>query len=311
MRIVFAGTPEFAARSLEALIAAGYPVVAVLTQPDRPVGRGFKVMPGIVKRAAFASHLPVYQPERLGAPDMMTLLHSFEADVLVVCAYGMLLPPAFLSIPRWGAINIHASLLPRWRGAAPIQRAIQAGDAQTGISIMQMDAGLDTGDVLLERACPIFPQDTTRILHDRLADLGARTIIEALEKLEKGGLKPTPQPADGITYAHKVGKAEAVLDWTKEAAMLAREVRAFNPAPVSRTLFREELIKVWDAEAEPAGSDASVPGTVLSVDATGVSVACEQGTLVLKMLQRAGGKPMTAGEFVKGYPLAPGDRLGA
>ena len=311
MRVVYAGTPEFAARSLEALIVAGYPVVAVLTQPDRPTGRGFKVLPGAVKRVALASHVPVYQPERLASPDMQSLLRSLDADVMVVCAYGLLLPPPLLSIPRFGALNIHASLLPRWRGAAPIQRAIQAGDSQTGISIMQMDAGLDTGEVLLERDCPIYPQDTARTLHDRLADLGARTIIEALEKVGRGELNPVPQPAAGITYAHKVTKAEAVMDWSKEAVQLARDVRAFNPAPVSRTVFRDELVKVWEAEASaPSEKGTAAPGTVFSVDERGISVVCGQGILVLKMLQRAGGKPLTAGEFVKGYPLAPGDRLG-
>lgn len=312
MRLVFAGTPEFAARSLDALIAAGYSVVAVLTQPDRPVGRGFKVLPGPVKRAALASHVPVYQPERLDTPEVRNLLASFEADALVVCAYGMLLPAALLSIPRRGALNIHASLLPRWRGAAPIQRAIQAGDGQTGISIMQMDAGLDTGDVLLEQPCPILPMDTAHALHDRLADLGARTIIEALEKLEKGELKPVPQPREGVTYAHKVTKAETVLDWSRPATQLERDIRAFNPAPVSRTFFGGEMVKVWEAEVLPQDAANAAPGTVLSLDEKGISVACgENSRLLLKMLQRPGGKPLTAGEFVKGYPVAPGDRLGA
>ena len=311
MRLVFAGTPEFAARSLDALIVAGYAVAAVLTQPDRPVGRGFKVLPGPVKRTALAAHVPVYQPDRLDTAEVQDLLRSFAADVLVVCAYGMLLPSPLLSIPRWGALNIHASLLPRWRGAAPIQRAIQAGDSLSGISIMQMDAGLDTGDVLLERPCPIQPRDTARALHDRLADLGALTIIEALEHLEKGELKPVPQPREGVTYAHKITKEETVLDWEKPAVQLDRDVRAFNPAPVCRTSLGSEMIKVWEAEALPQESANADPGTVMSLDEGGIVVACGGGSrLLLKMLQRPGGKPLTAGEFVKGYPVAPGDRMG-
>ncbi len=308
MHIVFAGTPEFAARSLEALIAAGHQVVAVLTQPDRPVGRGFKVIPGPVKRTALAAHVPVYQPATLNTVETLGLIRSFSADVMVVSAYGQLLPSEILGATRLGAINIHASLLPRWRGAAPIQRALQSGDAETGISIMQMDQGLDTGPVLLARHCPILAHDTGHTLHDRLADLGARTIIEALEGLKAGKLKPVPQPLAGATYAHKITTAETLLHWEKDADQLALDIRAFNPVPVSRTYLRGELLKVWEAEALP-GENKDVPGTVLSLDETGLSVACGKGRLVLQMLQRAGGKPMTAREFFKGFPVVPGERL--
>jgi methionyl-tRNA formyltransferase len=309
MRMVFAGTPEFAARSLEALIAAGHEVVAVLTQPDRPGGRGFKVLPSPVKRVALAAHVPVYQPATLKSAEALALIQSFAAEIMVVSAYGQLLPVEILRATPRGAINIHASLLPRWRGAAPIQRALQAGDAVTGISIMQMDPGLDTGAVLLERPCPIQEQDTSHTLHERLADLGARTIIEALEGIRAGRLKPVPQPDTGVTYAHKITKAEALLDWTKTAEQLARDVRAFNPAPVSRTFLRDELIKVWQARAEPEPAGAA-PGTVLAMNDAGVYVACGEGRLALQMLQRAGGKPMTAGEFIKGFPVALGEQMG-
>lgn len=309
MRMVFAGTPEFAARSLEALIAAGHQVVAVLTQPDRPVGRGFKVLPSPVKRVALAAHVPVYQPATLKSAEALALILGFSAEVMVVSAYGQLLPIEILQATPRGAINIHASLLPRWRGAAPIQRALQAGDTVTGISIMQMDRGLDTGPVLLERPCPILDHDTSHTLHDRLADLGARTIIEALEGIRAGQLQPVPQPLAGVTYAHKITKAEALLDWTKKAEQLARDVRAFNPAPVSRTYLRDELIKVWQAEAAPEPANA-IPGTVLAMNDAGVFVACGKGQLALQMLQRAGGKPMTAGEFIKGFPVTLGEQMG-
>ena len=309
MRMVFAGTPEFAARSLEALIAAGHDVVAVLTQPDRPGGRGFKVLPSPVKRVALAAHVPVYQPETLKSAEALALIQGFAAEVMVVSAYGQLLPGEILRATPRGAINIHASLLPRWRGAAPIQRALQAGDAVTGISIMQMDPGLDTGPVLLERPCPILALDTCHTLHDRLADLGARTIIEALEGIRSGQLKPVPQLATGVTYAHKITKAEALLDWTKTAEQLARDVRAFNPSPVSRTFLHGELIKVWQARAVPEPPGAA-PGTVLMVTDDGVDVACGEGRLALHMLQRAGGKPMTAGEFIKGFPVMLGEQMG-
>ncbi len=309
MRMVFAGTPEFAARSLEALIAAGHQVVAVLTQPDRPMGRGFKVLPGPVKRVALAAHVPVYQPATLKSAEALALIQGFSAEVMVVSAYGQLLPVEILQATPRGAINIHASLLPRWRGAAPIQRALQAGDTVTGISIMQMDKGLDTGPVLLERPCPILPQDTCHTLHERLADLGARTIIEALEGIKAGQLPPVAQPVAGVTYAHKITKAEALLDWTKAAEQLARDVRAFNPAPVSRTFLRNELVKVWQAQAvpEPAGAP---PGMVLAMNDAGIFVACGKGQLALRMLQRAGGKPMTAGEFIKGFPVTLGEQMG-
>lgn len=318
MRIVFAGTPEFAARSLEALLAAGHTVVAVLTQPDRPAGRGLKPYPSAVKRVALIHAIPVHQPESLKTPEALALIEGFAADVMVVAAYGLILPAAILAAPRLGCINIHASLLPRWRGAAPIQRALQAGDAVSGISIMQMDAGLDTGPVLLMRSCPILATDTQHTLHDRLADLGARTLVETLKNgvrsqtAKEGsdpvwGLTPLPQPDTGVTYAAKITKAETLLDWQQSAEQLARNVRAFNPAPVAKTVMQDEIIKVWEASA---ATDQGVPGTVMALGADSITVACAQGALVLEMLQRPGGKPMTAGEFLKGFPMRVGEQLG-
>ncbi|NDU92017.1 MAG: methionyl-tRNA formyltransferase, partial [Ferrovum sp.] len=294
---------------LEALIVAGHQVVAVLSKKNRPVGRGFKLLPSLVKRVALACHVPVYQPATLKSAEALALIQSFSAEVVVVSAYGQLLPIEILQATPRGAINIHASLLPRWRGAAPIQRALQAGDTVTGISIMQMEKGLDTGPVLLERPCPIMDLDTSQTLHDRLADLGARAIIEALEGLKTGQLQPVPQSATGVTYAQKITKAEALLDWTKEAEQLARDIRAFNPAPVSRTFLRDELIKVWQAEMVPEPASA-IPGTVLTMNDRGIFVACGKGRLALQILQRAGGKPMTAGEFIKGFPVTLGERMG-
>ena len=311
MRIVFAGTPEFAAHSLRALMASRHSVVAVLAQPDRPVGRGLKVQPGAVKRSALAAGVPVYQPDRLDTPEVLALLQGLSPDVMVVAAYGMLLPGQLLGLPKYGAINIHASLLPRWRGAAPIQRAIQAGDHMTGISIMQMDAGLDTGNVVLVRPCPIHLQDNAKTLQDRLAELGAQAIVEALEGLGDGTLVAVPQSTAGVTYARKVGKEEALLDWSKDAMQLANEIRAFNPSPVSRTPFGKELIKVWEAYTAPCSGNEGMAGTVFRLGEDGVWVSCGKDVLVLTVLQRAGGKPMKAAEFIKGFPLQAGSRLGA
>jgi methionyl-tRNA formyltransferase len=319
MRIVFAGTPEFAARSLEALLSAGHAVVAVLTQPDRPAGRGLKPYPSAVKRVATAHGIAVYQPESAKMPEALALIESFAADVMVVAAYGLILPATVLSTPRLGCINVHASLLPRWRGAAPIQRALQAGDTETGISIMQMDAGLDTGPVLLMRSCPILVTDTQHTLHERLADLGARTLVEFLKNAVRAPVEsnerphfewntpPLAQSGSGVTYAAKITKAETLLDWQQSADRLARNVRAFNPAPVSKTVIQGEIIKVWEASA---ASDYGTPGTVMALGADSITVACAQGSLVLEMLQRPGGKPLSAGEFLKGFPMRVGEQLG-
>ncbi len=231
LRVAFAGTPEFAASALEAILAAGYEVPLVLTQPDRPAGRGMKLTPSPVKQLALARGIEVDQPEKLRTDEQRSRLVACAPDVLVVAAYGLILPKVVLDLPRLGCINIHASLLPRWRGAAPIHRAIEAGDAETGITIMQMDEGLDTGAMLLTHALPILPTDTTATLHDRLATLGGKAIVSALAELDKGGLTPVPQPAEGVTYAAKIGRAEATVDWTRPAVELERAMRAFDPSP--------------------------------------------------------------------------------
>ncbi|MEY5100756.1 MAG: hypothetical protein RJA36_3475 [Pseudomonadota bacterium] len=320
MKVVFAGTPEFAARALEALLRAGFEVPLVLTQPDRPAGRGMKLQASPVKQLAQRHGIPVAQPMSLKLdgkyPDeaaaAQAALQASGADVMVVAAYGLLLPRWTLELPRQGCLNIHASLLPRWRGAAPIHRAIEAGDAETGVTIMQMDEGLDTGDMLLLERLPIAADDSTGSLHDKLAELGARLIVAALQQAQAGGLQCTPQPAEGVNYAHKIEKAEAALDWTLDAAMLARRVRAFNPFPGAVTQWQGEALKVWAAVAEgdePASEDFPA-GAVRSADAAGVRVQTGAGVLCLTELQRAGGKRLPVADFLRGVALAPGALLG-
>ena len=320
MRLIFAGTPEFAREALAQLHAAGHEVVLVLTQPDRPAGRGMKLQASPVKQWALQHRLPVAQPQGLRldgkyAEDAAQAQHTLlaaQADVMVVAAYGLILPQWVLDLPRWGCLNIHASLLPRWRGAAPIHRAIEAGDAETGITIMQMDAGLDTGDTLLMAHEAIRADDTTATLHDRLAALGGQLIVQALAACDAPGLARTPQPAEGVTYAHKIEKTEAALDWRLDAPTLARRVRAFNPFPgASATWIGEstrEVLKLWQAHALPSDAHAA-PGTVLSADEHGVRVACGEGVLCATQLQRAGGKRLGAGEFLRGFNLQTGQRL--
>ena len=305
MKVAFAGTPEFAAAALEAILAAGFDVPLVLTQPDRPAGRGMQLQPSPVKRVALAAGIPVHQPEKLRTPEQQAPLAEVQADVLVVAAYGIILPQAVLDLPRHGCLNIHASLLPRWRGAAPIHRAIQAGDAATGITIMQMDAGLDTGPMLLSRAEAIHADDTTGSLHDRLAQLGADMIVEALRALP-GGLTATPQPADGVTYAAKIGKTEASVDWNRPAAELERAIRAFNPFPGAVATLQQTPVKLWRARAIDA---AGTPGEVLLAEGDGVIVACGEGALCITELQKPGGKRLPAAEFLRGMPIAAGSRF--
>lgn len=311
MRLIFAGTPEFAAQALSALIAAGHDIPLVLTQPDRPAGRGMTLQASAVKQVALAHGIEVFQPDSLKTPEVQARLAAIGAEVMVVAAYGLLLPQAMLDLPRFGCLNIHASLLPRWRGAAPIHRAIEAGDAETGVTIMQMDAGLDTGDMLLMERLSIAATDTTARLHDRLADLGGRLIVEALELAACGGLRAVPQPAEGVTYAHKIEKAEAALDWALPATVLARRVRAFDPFPGGATALAGEPVKVWAAHAESAGTGAGQLGQVLAADAQGVRVQTGDGVLVLTALQRAGGKRLGAADFLRGFALAPGQVLDA
>jgi methionyl-tRNA formyltransferase len=305
MKLVFAGTPEFAVPALSALHEAGHHIALVLTQPDRPAGRGLKTLSSPVKRLAEALRLPVQQPPTLKDPGIPDTLRQLAPDVMVVAAYGLILPPAVLGVPARGCVNIHASLLPRWRGAAPIQRAILAGDAQTGVSIMQMESGLDTGAVLLQEAIAIEPQDSAQTLHDRLAALGARLIVEALDA------RPTPVTQDDsqATYAAKLDKNEARLDWAARAESLERKVRAFNPAPGAWTTHRGSQLKIWRASI--GGRVSALPGTVCPSGGT-ITVACGEGTsLQLVELQRAGAKRLSAAAFVAGSPLVPGERLGA
>jgi methionyl-tRNA formyltransferase len=306
MRILFAGTPAFAVLALEAVVAAGHRVSAVLTQPDRPAGRGLAAAESPVKQAAARRGIPVLQPATLKAPAVQDELRALGPDALIVAAYGLILPKAVLDVPRLGAINIHASLLPRWRGAAPIQRALLAGDRETGISIMRMEAGLDTGPVLLREALPILPDDTAETLHDRLATLGARLVVAALEGLANGALVATPQPVDGVTYAAKLDKQEARIDWTRPAVEIGRQVRAFNPVPGASARMRGTEIKVW--QAAPADGTGA-PGAVIAIDPEGIVVAGGSGALRLETLQRAGGRRLAAREFLRGFPLAVGERF--
>jgi methionyl-tRNA formyltransferase len=318
MRVIFAGTPEFAAVALAQILAAGHEVPLVLTQPDRPAGRGMKLQASAVKQLALQHNIPVAQPLSLrldgkypdDAAQAQAAIAAANADVMVVAAYGLILPQWTLSAPRLGCLNIHASLLPRWRGAAPIHRAIEAGDAQTGVVIMQMDAGLDTGDMLLTGLLDIAAQDTTATLHDRLADLGGALVVQALADAQAGQLKPVKQPTEGVTYAHKIEKAEAAVNWRDDALTIDRRVRAFNPFPAAAAQLNGEVIKLWRAVSEASSSAAhAVPGTVLSADAQGVRVACGDGVLCVTELQRAGGKRLAAAEFLRGFPLSAGQQF--
>ncbi|KAB2311034.1 methionyl-tRNA formyltransferase [Betaproteobacteria bacterium SCN2] len=305
MRLIFAGTPEFARAALAAIADAGHEVALVLTQPDRPSGRGMKLTPSPVKQEAEKRGLPVFQPASLRDPASHEAVKSAGAEVMVVAAYGLILPQAVLDIPARGCLNIHASLLPRWRGAAPIQRAIEAGDSETGICIMQMEAGLDTGPVLLEKRLPILDSDTGASLHDKLAALGAAAIVEALARL--GALEPVPQPQAGVTYASKLSREEAQLDWTLPAEVLARRIRAFNPVPGAWTLLNGESLKIWQAEVVPGKGR---PGEVLQAAAGQLVVACGTGALRLRELQKPGTRRMDATAFLAGGQIAAGASLG-
>lgn len=309
LRVAFAGTPDFAATALAALLASPHELAGVWTQPDRPAGRGRKRRPSPVKQLALAHDIPVHQPESLRDPEAVAELARLEPDVLVVAAYGLLLPPDVLEIPRLGCLNIHASLLPRWRGAAPIQRAILAGDRETGITIMQMDAGLDTGDMLLQKAVPIGPRETGGSLHDRLATLGAEAIVEALA--DPDGLVAEPQDAALATYAAKLRKEEARIDWSKPAAVLDRQIRAFDPWPVAHTSIDGQPLRIHAALPldEPA---AEAPGTVTAVSRDGIDVATGEGTLRLLRLQPANARAMSVQDLLNGRPdlIREGTKLG-
>ena len=307
LRVGFAGTPVFAERALAAILNAGFEVVAVYTQPDRPAGRGMQLTPSPVKQLAQLHHLPLEQPETLKNEVVQSRLRDYRLDVLVVVAYGLILPQAVLDMPRSGCLNIHASLLPRWRGAAPIHRAIEAGDHETGVCIMQMDAGLDTGAVVDESRLTITASDTTASLHDRLAALGAERIVQVLTKLATGEtLASFAQPAEGITYAHKLEKQESLLDLTRPAQLLDRQIRAYNPFPGAMIQLDGQPIKIWQARVQPISGQ---PGCILSADATGVVVACGRDALCLEVMQMPGGKRLQAADFLRGHPLAVGMRF--
>jgi methionyl-tRNA formyltransferase len=311
-RILFAGTPEFAAASLRALLAhPAADVVGVYTQPDRPAGRGRQLLPSPVKALALQHALPVWQPLSLKDPEEQQRLAALGADLMVVAAYGLILPRAVLWAPRLGCLNVHASVLPRWRGAAPIERAIEAGDTRSGITLMQMDEGLDTGPVLRVRECGIAPDDTGGSLRERLAALGAEVLGEALPAILAGSLQGTAQDPQHATYAAKLRREEALLDWSVDATTLARRVRAFNPANVCHTRLDGEALKIWFARAEPCLEPAA-PGTVLAANREGILVACGAGALRLTELQLPGGRAMTASALLNGRPglLQPGTRLG-
>lgn len=305
LRVVFAGTPDFAAEHLKVLLASRHSVIAVYSQPDRPAGRGKKLMASPVKEVALAQQIPVYQPLNFKSEWDREELAALNADVMVVVAYGLILPKAVLDSPRLGCINVHASILPRWRGAAPIQRAIEAGDQETGVTIMQMDVGLDTGDMLVKACCPILPTDTGGILHDRLLGVGAPALLEALDQLQAGSLKPIKQDDRLSNYAPKLSKEEAALDWHLPAIELERKVRAFNPFPVAHTKLKgaedAERIRVWGAAAvdEPATAPA---GSITRITEEGVWVACARGQFILRHLQLPGKKAMGVGDIVRGHP---------
>ena len=306
LRVAFAGTPPFAATALEAIRASGHDVVLVLTQPDRPAGRGMRLTASAVAEAATRGSIPVLKPASLRDDSTREALREANLDAMVVAAYGLLLPQAVLDIPRHGCINIHASLLPRWRGAAPIQRAILAGDRQTGVSIMQMDAGLDTGAVLLAEPVEIGATDTTGTLTDALAEAGARLIVKALDAIDT--LRPIPQDSALATLAPKIAKSEALIDWTQPNDAIGRQVRAFNPAPGAETRLGGDTVKVW--ETAPS-SLSGVAGEILVCDSRSLVVACGRGAIELGRVQRAGGKPVSGPELARGLRLAPGVRFGA
>jgi methionyl-tRNA formyltransferase len=322
VRIIFAGTPEFAKEALQRLHTAGHEIVLVLSQPDRPAGRGMKLQASAVKQYALEHHMPLCQPRSLRLdgkfPDEAALARQAildaHADVMVVAAYGLILPQWVLdeAAKQYGCLNIHGSLLPRWRGAAPIHRAIEAGDTETGITIMQMDAGLDTGDMLMMHPTPIVPTDTTATLHDRLADLGGKLIVLALEKAATRGLHGKPQPLEGVTYAHKIEKHEGAIQWTQSAQDIVRKVRAFNPFPGATTTVEAETVKVWMAQLAPADvvcPTGANPGEILAVSPAGIAVAAMNSVAILTELQRPGGKRLAAADFLRGFPLQPGQML--
>ena len=303
MKLIFAGTPEFAAVALAAILDAGHEVALVLTQPDRPAGRGMALHASLVKQLALTHGIPVFQPATLKDASAQDKIRAVGAEAMVVAAYGLILPQAVLDMPRFGCLNIHGSLLPRWRGAAPIQRALLAGDAETGVCIMQMEAGLDTGPVLLSEAVAISAGDTAGSLHDRLAVLGGRLIVAALARLP---LPAQKQPETGVTYAAKIDKAESQIDWSGSAAEIDRHIRAFNPFPGASTTLDGLTIKSWAAVPVVGGSQSGAAGEVVAVNREGILIACGEGALLVRELQKAGGKRLSAAQFLAGTDVVPG-----
>lgn len=310
LRIIFAGTPDFAARHLDALLSSGHNVVGVFTQPDRPAGRGKKLMPSPVKVLAEEKGIPVFQPVSLRPQENQQLVADLHADVMVVVAYGLILPKAVLEMPRLGCINVHGSLLPRWRGAAPIQRSLWAGDSETGVTIMQMDVGLDTGDMLHKLSCPITADDTSASLYDKLAELGPQGLLHTLQLLASGTAKPEVQDESLVSYAEKLSKEEARVDWTLSAAQLERCIRAFNPWPMSYIVIDEQPVKIWQATVIDTPANAE-PGTILEANRQGIQVATGDGILNLISLQPAGKKAMSAQDLLNSRRewFVPGNRL--
>ncbi len=313
MRLIFAGTPDFAAAALGALIRAGHDIALVLTQPDKPAGRGMKLSASAVKLLALEHRLPLLQPASLKSAEVQKTIDEIKADTMIVAAYGLILPQALLNLPRLGCLNIHASLLPRWRGAAPIHRAIEAGDKQTGITIMQMDAGLDTGDMLLARAMAIEPDDTTASLHDKLAELGAQCIVDALARQQCSGpgdnkWARTKQPSEGVTYAHKITKQEARIDWRLSATEIERKIRAFNPYPIAFTQLKGETLRIWRAQVAASANHAA-PGTINIHNNQIVTIDCGSGGLQLDEVQKPGGKRISSMQFLASNDIKAGDKF--
>lgn len=310
LRLVFAGTPDFAVPCLRALVDAGHELAAVYTQPDRPAGRGRKLQQSPVKAFALKYGIPVCQPISLKRdPDAVARLHAYAPDLMVVVAYGLLLPEDLLRTPRLGCVNVHASLLPRWRGAAPIQRAVLAGDTRSGVCIMGMEAGLDTGPVYLRRQLELDPGETGGTLHDKLAVLGAQALVEALPGIADASLVPRPQDAEHATYAHKIQKSEAAIDWSQPAIAIERQIRAFNPWPVAHTNLNGEVLRLWSAQAADLGAAAMKPGEVVETGKSGISVATGAGTLLITRLQPPGRRPMSAADFLNARAM-DGARFG-
>lgn len=310
MNIIFAGTPEFARIHLEALCDSKHNVVAVYTQPDRPARRGQKLQASPVKQCALTHAIPVMQPITLKDADVQKAFNTFQADAMVVVAYGLMIPKVMLNMPNYGCINVHASLLPRWRGAAPIQRAIQSGDLETGVSIMQMEVGLDTGPVFHMAHCSIHADDTSQLLHDRLAELGCDALLHVLNGLEEGTAVAVPQSEQGMTYAHKIDKSEARVNWSDSAKSIDQHVRAFNPWPVAFTLFHEQPIKIWKA-AQTDQAARAVPGSIVSIDRSGIRVCAQDKELLLEVIQLPGKRAMTVVDLLNGQqlPCSVGDML--